>query len=112
MGEKAELRVGDKTFELPVIEGTEGERALDISNLRSETGLITLDPGYGNTGSGTSRITYIDGEQGVLHYRGHPIEELAEKSSFLEVAYLLMTGVMPSRAKPLSRQTLGTCIER
>jgi citrate synthase len=97
MGEKAELRVGDQKIELAVVEGSEGERAVDITELRSRTGLITLDPGYANTGSCASRITFIDGEKGILRYRGYPIEELAEKSSFLEVAYLLVHGELPSR---------------
>lgn len=96
MSETAELRLGDKTIELPVVEGSEGERAIDISRLRGETGYITLDPGYANTGSCRSSITFIDGEKGILRYRGIPIEELAEKSSFLEVAYLLMYGNLPN----------------
>lgn len=82
-------------YELPLVEGTEGERAIDISKLRNQTGLITLDIGYKNTGSTTSRITYIDGENGILRYRGYPIEELAEHASFLEVAYLLIFGELP-----------------
>lgn len=97
MAEKAELRVGDRTLELPVVEGSEGERAVDVQRLRSETGLITLDPGYGNTGSCTSAITFINGEEGILRYRGYPIEELAEQSTFLEVAYLLMYGELPTQ---------------
>jgi citrate synthase len=97
MSDFAELRIGEKTVRLPVVVGTEGERAIDISKLRDETGLITLDPGYANTGSCRSAITFIDGEKGVLRYRGYPIEELAAKSSFLEVAYLLMTGQLPKK---------------
>ena len=97
MGEVAELRFGDQSVELPLVEGSEGERAIDISNLRSETGLITLDPGYGNTGSCESSITFIDGEKGVLRYRGYPIEELAERCTFLGVAYLLMFGELPDQ---------------
>jgi citrate synthase len=80
----------------PIVRGTENETALDIEKLRSVTGLITLDPGYGNTGSCRSGITYIDGEKGVLRYRGYPIEELAEKSTFLEVAWLLIHGELPT----------------
>jgi citrate synthase len=99
MSDFAELRVGEKIIRLPIVEGTEGERAVDISKLRDETGLITLDPGYANTGSCRSAITFIDGEKGVLRYRGYPIEELAAKSSFLEVAYLLMTGQLPKRSE-------------
>jgi citrate synthase len=97
MDEFAELRFGDRTIRLPVVVGSEGERAVDISRLRDETGLITLDPGYPNTGSCRSAITFIDGEKGVLRYRGYPIEELAAKSTFLEVAYLLMYGELPTR---------------
>jgi citrate synthase len=96
MSETAELRLGDKTIELPIVVGSEGERAVDISRLRSQTGYITLDPGYANTGSCRSAITFIDGEKGILRYRGIPIEQLAEKSSFLEVAYLLMYGNLPN----------------
>jgi citrate synthase len=97
MSETAELRIGDKTIELPVIEGSEGERAVDISKLRAQTGYITLDPGYANSGSCQSAITFIDGENGILRYRGIPIEVLAEKSSFLEVAYLLIFGKLPTQ---------------
>ena len=78
MESTARLIIDGKTFELPVIEGTEGERALDISDLRKETGLITLDPGYANTGSCESSITFMDGEKGILRYRGIPVEQLAE----------------------------------
>jgi citrate synthase len=95
----ASLTYGDHSVELPVIRGTEGELGADISKLRSETGLITLDPGYGNTGSTRSAITYVDGEHGVLRYRGYPIEQLAEHSNFLEVAYLLINGDLPSRGQ-------------
>lgn len=95
MSEKISLNIGDKNVELPVIIGTENEKAIDISKIRAETGYITLDPGFKNTGATTSAITYLDGEEGVLHYRGYPIEELAEKSSFLEVAYLLIYGELP-----------------
>jgi citrate synthase len=96
MAEFAELRLGDKTLKLPIIVGTENEKAIDISKLRAETGFITYDPGYANTGAAQSSITFIDGENGVLRYRGIPIEELAEKSDFLEVAYLLIYGHLPS----------------
>jgi citrate synthase len=96
MPDFAELRIGDKTIRLPIVEGTEGERAIDITKLRDETGYITLDPGYANTGSCRSAITFIDGEKGILRYRGYPIEELAAKSSFLEVAYLLTAGELPT----------------
>ncbi len=82
-----------------MVTGSEGERAIDISKLRSESGLITLDPGYGNTGSCTSAITFLDGERGILRYRGYPIEQLAESSSFLEVAYLLIHGELPTQTQ-------------
>jgi citrate synthase len=97
MAETAELRLGDKTIELPIVVGSEGERAIDITKLRAQTGYITLDPGYANTGSCNSAITFIDGEKGILRYRGIPIEELAERSSFIEVAYLLIYGGLPTR---------------
>jgi len=96
MSEFAELRIGDETIQLPIVEGSEGERAVDITKLRSETGYITLDPGYANSGSCQSAITFIDGEKGILRYRGIPIEELAEHSNFLEVAYLLIFGHLPT----------------
>jgi citrate synthase len=98
-GEKAELRFGDQLIELPIVEGTEGERAIDITQLRAKTGLITLDPGYANTGSCESAITFINGEEGILRYRGYPIEQLAEKCSFIEVAYLLISGELPTQTE-------------
>ncbi len=97
MDETAKLEYEGKTYELTVLVGSEGERAIDIGRLRDESGLITLDPGYKNTGSTTSQICFIDGEQGVLSYRGYPIEELAEHCSFLEVAYLLIHGELPTQ---------------
>ena len=97
MADKAQLRVGDKTIDLEVLVGTEGERAIDIRKLRDSTGVITFDPGYANTGSCQSAITFIDGDKGILRYRGIPIEELASKSTFLEVAYLLIYGVLPTK---------------
>jgi citrate synthase len=97
MDETARLEVDGKTIELPIVMGSEGERALDIAELRTETGLITLDPAYKNTGSCKSAITFIDGERGILRYRGYPVEELAEKATFLEVAYLLINGELPER---------------
>src|ERR1700712_910853 len=96
MSETAQLKIGDKTFELPVIEGTEGEKAIDISKLRDQSGYVTFDPGYKNTGATKSAITFLDGELGILKYRGYPIEQLAEKSSFIEVAYLLIFGNLPT----------------
>jgi len=92
----ATLELDGKTYSLPVIEGTEGEKAVDISKLRQETGYITLDDGYRNTGSCLSSITFIDGEAGILRYRGIPIEELAAKATFIETAYLLIYGHLPS----------------
>jgi citrate synthase len=92
-----ELSFNGRSLELPVVRGSEGELALDIGQLRSKLGLITLDPGYANTGSCKSSITFIDGEKGILRYRGYPIEELAQKSSFLEVAWLLLHGELPAR---------------
>ena len=96
MSETAQLKIGDKTYELPVIEGTEGEKAIDISKLRDQTGYVTLDVGYKNTGATKSAITFLDGELGILKYRGYPIEQLASKSSFIEVAYLLIHGELPT----------------
>jgi citrate synthase len=93
---KARLEFDGKTVELPSRTGSENETGLDISRLRAETGLITYDPGYGNTGSCSSAITYIDGEAGILRYRGYPIEQLAEKSSFLESSWLLLNGDLPN----------------
>jgi citrate synthase len=97
MPPKAELRVDGRVIPLDIVEGSEGERALDIRKLRDETGLITLDPGYANTGSCESAITFIDGEQGILRYRGYDIAQLAESCSFVEVAYLLIAGELPNR---------------
>ena len=92
MSDFAELSLGDKRIQLPVITGTEDEKAIDIAKLRDETGYITIDSGYKNTGATKSAITFLDGELGILRYRGYSIEELAEKASFLEVAYLLIYG--------------------
>ncbi len=96
MGKTATIQLPETTIELPIIEGTEGEKAIDISVLRAKTGYVTLDSGYMNTGACQSSITFIDGEQGILRYRGIPIETLAEKSTFLETAYLLMYGKLPT----------------
>lgn len=96
MEEKAILTIDGKNYELPIIMGSEGERAINIANLRQSTGLITFDPGYANTGSCRSAITFMDGEKGILRYRGIPIEQLAEKSSFVETAYLLINGRLPT----------------
>ncbi|THB73419.1 MAG: citrate synthase [Desulfobacteraceae bacterium] len=97
MAEFARLVIDDKEYTLPVIEGSEGEKAIDIRSLRHESGYITFDPGFGNTGTCRSAITYMDGEKGILRYRGIPIEELAEHSTFVETAFLLITGKLPSR---------------
>jgi len=97
MTETIRLVYADKEYELPVIVGSEGEKAIDISQLRAATGFITLDPGYANTGSCTSNITFMDGEKGILRYRGIPVEELAEHATFKETAYLLINGKLPNR---------------
>jgi citrate synthase len=112
MADTAQLKIGDKTYDLPVIEGTEGEKGIDISKLRDQTGFVTLDIGYKNTGATKSAITFLDGEVGVLKYRGYPIEQLAENSTFIEVAYLLIYGDLPSAGQlksfelEISRHTL------
>jgi len=93
----ATLTLDGQTIELPIVEGTEDETGIDVTALRKETGTITLDPGYGNTGSCESHITYIDGENGVLRHRGYPIEDLAQRASFVEVCYLLIYGELPTR---------------
>ncbi|HEY5610342.1 MAG TPA: citrate synthase [Thermoanaerobaculia bacterium] len=101
-----------KEYELPIFSGTEGETALDVTALRAKSGAITYDPGYGNTGACRSAITFIDGEAGILRYRGYPIEQLAEKSTFVEVAYLLIYGELPTSTElsafeeKLTRHTL------
>ena len=95
MSDKALLQYQDKTFEFPVIQGSENELAIDIKTLRAQSGMITIDPGFKNTGSCVSAITFLDGEKGILRYRGYSIEDLAEKASFLEVVYLLIFGELP-----------------
>ena len=97
--ETARLQLGDQTYELPVLVGTEGNRAIDISKLFAETGHITLDESFANTGGTISQITYIDGDHGVLRYRGYPAEEIAERCDFTETAYLLINGELPSAAE-------------
>ncbi len=99
MSEIAELKLEGQSIELPVVVGTENEKGIDISNLRAKTGYVTLDNGYMNTGACSSAITFIDGEKGILRYRGIPIDVLAERSSFLEVAYLLIEGKLPTQAE-------------
>ena len=97
MSEIAKIELGGTSYELPVVEGTENEKGIDISKLRGATGgYITIDPGFKNTGSTKSAITYLDGENGILRYRGYPIEQLAEKATFLEVSYLLIYGELPN----------------
>lgn len=96
MSKIATLEVDGKKIELPVITGSENESAIDINKLRDLTGIITLDPGYKNSGSCKSEITFLDGELGILRYRGYSIEDLAEKANFLEVSYLLIFGELPT----------------
>ena len=100
--EKAQLTLDGKTIELPIVKGTEDEKAIDVTQLRSETKYITFDPSYGNTGSCSSDITYISGEKGILRYRGYPIEQLADNSSFVEVIYLLLYGELPNETELVS----------
>src|SRR2546430_16154959 len=95
----ATLSFDGRSVDLPLLTGTENESAINIEKLRAQTGLITLDPGYGNTGSCKSAVTFIDGEKGILRYRGYPIEELAEQGTFVETAYLLLHGELPSKAQ-------------
>jgi len=96
MSDFAELTLDGKKYQLPLVVGTENEKAIDISELREQTGYVTLDKGYKNTGATKSAITFLDGEEGILRYRGYPIEQLAAKSNFLEVAYLLIYGTLPT----------------
>ncbi|HEY6035827.1 MAG TPA: citrate synthase [Kofleriaceae bacterium] len=112
MAEKQDAKLslpGGKEVTLPVVVGTEDEHAVDIKSLRADSGYITLDTGYMNTGSTTSAITYLDGEQGILRYRGYPIEELAEHSNFVEVSYLLINGKLPTQQE---RKDFGTALTR
>jgi citrate synthase len=102
LDKSAKLLIGDKEIDLPSTTGTEGETSLDITKLRDKTGVITMDSGYGNTGSCFSSITFIDGEKGILRYRGYPIEDLAANSNFIEVSFLLIYGHLPSK-KELER---------
>ena len=99
MAEVAKLELDGKVYEFPVVEGSENEKAIDISKLRGTTGYITIDPGFKNTGSTESAITFLNGEDGILRYRGYPIEQLAEKAEFLEVAFLLIYGELPTSAQ-------------
>ena len=106
--ETAQIKVGTTTYDAPTIVGTEGEQGIDIANLRAKTGLVTLDPAFMNTASCRSAITFIDGEKGILRYRGIPIEQLAEKSTFVETAFLLIYGHLPSEAELNRFSTLLT----
>ena len=99
MEKTAKLVIDGKEFELPVVTGSEGERAIDISKLRKQTGMVTLDPGFVNTANCLSSISFVDGEKGVLRYRGIPVEQLAERSSFVETAYLLINGRLPNQTE-------------
>ena len=98
MSDKAILQVGDNSYEFPLVKGTENEIAINVKTLRTASqGIITIDPGFKNTGSCESAITFLDGEKGILRYRGYSIEELANKASFLEVAYALIFGDLPNK---------------
>ncbi|HUS64762.1 MAG TPA: citrate/2-methylcitrate synthase, partial [Kofleriaceae bacterium] len=108
MSDQAELIVDGKPVKLPVVIGTEQEHAIDIANLRNQTGYVTLDPAFMNTASTQSAITYLDGEKGILRYRGIPIEELAEHSHFTETSYLLIYGRLPTKAELSQFSTLLT----
>ena len=105
MKQTARLIIDGKGYDFPIVAGKEGERAIDISKLRGSTGLITLDQGYANTGCCKSAVTFMDGEKGILRYRGIPIEQLVEHSNFIETAYLLIQGDLPrgNRGHPGSR---------
>ena len=99
MTDKVEIKLKDSTFEAPVVVGTENERAIDIANLRAKTGLVTIDPAFMNTASTKSAITFLDGEKGILRYRGYPIEQIAEKSRFVETSHLLIYGELPTKTE-------------
>ena len=99
MSDKAKLNFDNNEYEFQVVTGSEKEKAIDVSSLRSEANLITIDPGFKNTGSCRSSITFLDGEKGVLRYRGYSIEDLAENASFLEVAFLLIYGQLPNESE-------------
>ena len=99
MSKEAKLELEGKTYTLPILTGSEGEKAVDVSTLRATTGHITIDDGYGNTGSCVSKVTFIDGDQGILRYRGIPIEDLAKESNFIETAYLIIYGELPNVAQ-------------
>ena len=106
--EQAKLTIGDQSWDFDVLQGSEGNRALDISKLFAQTGLITMDQGFANTGSVISQITYIEGDKGKLRYRGYPIEELAVSCQYLEVVYLLIYGELPTKEQ-LDKFQHGIC---
>src|SRR5215211_3435761 len=99
MATNATLRLDDKEYPLPIIQGTEGEKAIDTRTLRASTGHIAYDQGYGNTGSCESSITFLDGDNGILRHRGYPIDQLAKDSDFVETAYLVIYGELPTQAQ-------------
>ncbi len=99
MTEKVEIKLQDSTFEAPIVVGSENEKAIDIASLRAKTGMVTLDPAFMNTASTKSAITFLDGEKGVLRYRGYPIEQIAERSRFVETSYLIIYGELPTKAE-------------
>ena len=105
MSKIATLEIDGNKFELPIVIGSENEAAVDISKLRDQSGVITLDPGYKNSGSCKSEITFLDGELGILRYRGYAIEDLAEKAHFLEVSYLVIFGELPTASQLLQYET-------
>ncbi len=96
---EATISFDGKTLPLPIIRGSEGETGVNIEKLRAQTGMITVDPGYGNTGACRSAVTFIDGDKGILRYRGYPIDQLAENATFLEVAWLLIHGELPTETQ-------------
>ena len=108
MSEKVEIKFNNQSFEAPVIVGTEAERGIDVASLRAKTGLVTLDPAFMNTASTKSAVTFLDGEKGILRYRGIPIEQVAEKSTFVETAYLLIYGQLPTETELAKFSTLLT----
>lgn len=99
MADKAIITIDDKNYEMPILKGTEGDLGFNIGKLRDDSGYITYDVGYKSTGSCTSKITFLDGEEGILRHRGYSIEDLAEKCSFLEVSYLLIHGELPNKTQ-------------
>ena len=99
MTEKVEIKLQDSTFEAPIVVGSENEKAIDIASLRAKTGIVTLDPAFMNTASTKSAITFLDGEKGVLRYRGYPIEQIAERARFVETSYLIIYGELPTKAE-------------